>query len=151
MKPSSGLALAVIVLSVASVYAVTTTARAESTQYVLHVLMNGPVCSMGFAIYYSGSYSGAEGPPFDIGPYSSPFTVTLTATNWFAHTGQLCAFAHWTLDGSEINSPSIQVTVDSSNPSRTVEAYYVIFQPLLAGDLTNGRDAPRSTLPSSAS
>ena len=53
--------------------------NAQGNEYVLHVWGGVTCMGSGSFVSYSGDYSGFELPPFDIGPVSSPFTVTLTA------------------------------------------------------------------------
>ncbi len=122
----SVLILVAIILSTAGAYPART---AASPTYVLHVAVpewDSTFCSLAFKISYSGDLSGAASPPFDIGPASSPFTVTLTPDSGFTcHPGVQFVFDHWTLDGSNMGpGVSLQVSVDPSHAARSAEANF---------------------------
>ncbi len=96
-------------------------------QYVLHVKLrvyNTGSPSVG--ITYTGDLSGSGNVPFDIGPNTTPFTVTLTAPLSAFYMGvQPFKFYRWEFtDADPVTSTSTTVTVNDANPERTVTVAY---------------------------
>ncbi|MBN1696121.1 MAG: dockerin type I repeat-containing protein [Spirochaetales bacterium] len=96
--------------------------------YVLHVSAEW-MDTFATEIRYTGDYSGTGVTSFDIGPYSSPFTVTLTVVN--THEQALLAdlvFVYWSGNGSA-SGESVTVTVDDANPEVDAVAVYANIEP----------------------
>ena len=80
-------------------------------------------------IAFSGDYSGTAVTSFSIGPYSSPFTVTLTILNEYENAlGAYLGFACWNINQSDF-SHSVTITVDDTNPVVDAVALYVNIEP----------------------
>jgi hypothetical protein len=94
-------------------------------QYILHIKLRVyNTGSPSVKITYAGDYSGSGQVPFDIGPYPSPFTVTLTAPSTAFYQGvQPFKFYRWEdCDSSSGNSAT--VTVNDAKPDRIVNVAY---------------------------
>ncbi|MEM2292751.1 MAG: NosD domain-containing protein [Nitrososphaerota archaeon] len=90
--------------------------------YILHV-QSYPIT--GIEISYYGDYSGTGTTNFDIGPKSSPFTVTLTAPL----TYQDYTFDHWELDGiNQGYGATLMVKIDDEKKERIAVARYIATQ-----------------------
>jgi len=92
--------------------------KPPSLNYILHV-QSSPIT--GISISYTGDYSGSGTTNFDIGPKTSPFTVTLTAPS----TYQNYRFSYWQLDGINMGAAdSLEVVVNETHKTRTATAIY---------------------------
>ncbi|MEM3753323.1 MAG: NosD domain-containing protein [Candidatus Micrarchaeaceae archaeon] len=103
-------------------YNIPVTPQPPTTAYILRI-QSYPIT--GIEISYSGDYSGTGKTNFDIGPKSSPFTVTLTAPS----TYQDYMFDHWELDGiNQGYGATLMVKIDDEKKERIAVARYIATQ-----------------------
>lgn len=80
-------------------------------------------------INYSGDYTGTGTTSFTIGPYDTPFTVTLEIVEPSENAfGTNLAFTCWDLICPDSN-PAVSVTAGEANPQITVVAEYISIEP----------------------
>jgi len=118
------------------------------TSYGIHVTSSAPGAG-GVPISYSGNYTGTGETPLDIGPGTSPFTVTLQAPFGLEPLCLCCPC--WSVDGSEPACyHDITIAVDDAHRERTVIVSYMLYSPLpcrFHGTVqVDGADVPDGTV-----
>ncbi len=96
--------------------------------YVIHVKSertNVGVLELNVPISYSGSYSSTSmATPFDIGPYTAPFTVTLNAPFTYYYNSKLHIISGFRSEAGSYSGSTATYTVDDTRPEITVWAEY---------------------------